>query len=337
MDMDSNNDVIIELEASLSKLVGVARLKILTPLIWFLRQSNPQRALLLAAEAQLLLPQSESSDADKKVAVDNLKRICKEAQVMAAEETRINERRLRRKQHLEREQKENEAQWQAAEAALPTAGKYDRLVLPSAPKKISALPQRRRDLYSDHLSAVIIDAFVLKARQKAGQKMGRAELARLSPPKQSDPISDETAAWMGKFCTVCSGGCCTKGKETAYVMVQTIVQYIDAHPTMLPEQVLEAYMARLMPETVTGSCVNHTKQGCSLPRDMRSHVCNNYLCDSLKSFEQRQHKQAGIDAVIVITRKKTNWQRYTDLDNRIIGTDIVDVDGIRPALIGAGR
>jgi hypothetical protein len=72
------------------------------------------------------------------------------------------------------------------------------------------------------------------------------------------------------------------------------------------------------------SCVNNTKTGCSLPRDMRSQVCNDYLCDPLNKLRKlftHTHLPKG---VFFISRAQNNWKKDDlDADNRIVGSVLI--------------
>ena len=55
MDMFALDDEVSRLELALSPLCGSARLAVLEPLVWYLRQRDTGRALALADEAEALL------------------------------------------------------------------------------------------------------------------------------------------------------------------------------------------------------------------------------------------------------------------------------------------
>ena len=58
MDMFAVEDEVAQWEVSLLPLRGVARLPVLVPLAWHLRQRDSERAAALAAETLTLLPQT---------------------------------------------------------------------------------------------------------------------------------------------------------------------------------------------------------------------------------------------------------------------------------------
>jgi hypothetical protein len=96
------------------------------------------------------------------------------------------------------------------------------------------------------------------------------------------------------------------------------------HPDQNPAQVLAAYMAYLPDESFEDSCVNHTETGCALPRDMRSSVCNGYVCESLMKLKDLFADTPVPKGVFFISRAQNNWNKDTlDVDNSIIGTGLM--------------
>ncbi len=71
---------------------------------------------------------------------------------------------------------------------------------------------------------------------------------------------------------------------------ETIFRYMSGHPDQKPRHVLAAYMEYVAEKSYEGSCVYHTEKGCSLPRNMRSNTCNNFLCDSLIELSELFNK-----------------------------------------------
>jgi hypothetical protein len=96
-----------------------------------------------------------------------------------------------------------------------------------------------------------------------------------------------------------------------------------ADPGLGPAELREAYLARLAPRTVSGSCIHHTRAGCSLPRGLRSDICNNYACSALVTLLDSQ--DAGpVREVIVLRRRQNRWkQGDLALDNGIVGAAVL--------------
>jgi hypothetical protein len=59
---------------------------------------------------------------------------------------------------------------------------------------------------------------------------------------------------------------------------------MQEHPEQSPEGILLAYLSHLGEESVERSCFYHQRDGCALPRAMRSDTCNRFLCPGLIEF-----------------------------------------------------
>jgi hypothetical protein len=151
-------------------------------------------------------------------------------------------------------------------------------VIPSTTLEMVELPEHRRHAFRERLASIIDEAV---ARRAAGEPV-EPDVAG-EPPAPPRP---ELAAVFGGACATCKGFCCRTGGDRAWLTTGTMQRYMDAHPEQGPGEVLEAYAAHVRPETVLGSCVYHQLDGCSLPREMRSDICNRYFCDGLHAFRR---------------------------------------------------
>ncbi len=146
--------------------------------------------------------------------------------------------------------------------------------IPAALHQISRLPAQRRRAFRDHLKSLIERAVTRPP---------------LPPESPQDNISAEDArlqAASGSACACCQGSCCRGGAHThAYLGVETLQRYMAAHPDQSPGKVLANYMRHIGDETCTGSCVYHRVDGCSLPREMRAAICNEFYCRGLREFQ----------------------------------------------------
>ncbi|MRW87344.1 GGDEF domain-containing protein, partial [Pseudoduganella sp. FT26W] len=79
MDMFALDDALAEWEAALPSRRGAARLPLLLPLAWHLRQRDTGRALQLADEAEALLPAAALSPDDAGAAAVRLQLVRAEA------------------------------------------------------------------------------------------------------------------------------------------------------------------------------------------------------------------------------------------------------------------
>jgi len=214
----------------------------------------------------------------------------------------------------ETEARENESAWEAVtrqSGAFPAA-QYERVVLPSGPRHLSNLPQRRRNRYRDHLNRIIAEAVTRPLGSDAPP----------AAPKRP-PLQASAATLIENLCTLCGGGCCTRGGHAAYLTPETIRRVMSQHPQLRPRDVLAAYLDRVGHRTETASCVNHGANGCTLPREMRSDTCNNFYCDALSTWAGAEG-QVMPRSALAIVRRHDAWNGKELID----GNDIVRVAAV---------
>lgn len=153
---------------------------------------------------------------------------------------------------------------------------YPVTIIPELTIRLGPLPRRRRVLFRERLRELVEEALA----EEAG---GAAEHASSAAPPAPEP-SAEAAAVLGAACARCRGFCCRGGGTHAYLSVATIRRYHAAHPEQGTAEVVAAYEARLGERSYRGSCVFHGGRGCTLPREMRSDICNGFFCDGLRDF-----------------------------------------------------
>lgn len=149
-------------------------------------------------------------------------------------------------------------------------------VIPAAVHSTTRLPAQRRCEFRDHIK-VLID---------------RAAALPVEPAIDQEPVIEAIAvqdarlqAASGSACACCQGSCCRGGAYThAYLGVETLQRYMTTHPDQSPRKVLASYMRHIGDETCEGSCVYHRADGCSLPREMRATICNEFYCGGLREF-----------------------------------------------------
>jgi hypothetical protein len=187
------------------------------------------------------------------------------------------------------------------------------VLLPSGPRRLRKLSQRRRRQHELHLRRIITE---------------------LAQPADPSPADDPTPTPTGRplaahLCTMCRGGCCTRGGDAAYLSVATLRRFIATEGPLAPDALLAAYLDRLPIRSEAGSCIHHGVGGCSLPRAMRSDICNNYACQALAEVLIDQHGGQPVQAVIVVQRRQDNWsQRRPGLDNSIIAQAVITDGGV---------
>jgi len=144
------------------------------------------------------------------------------------------------------------------------------LQVPSYKGTLAKLPRDRRGAFVAHLRRIIWEAMEVPSRP-----------SRKRIPDPPSPAQLDLAAWA---CAACGGECCSKGGTHAYLDDDTIHRVARERPRLSRRELAELYTACLPLESFAGSCVFHGAEGCTLPRSLRSDLCNSFYCTPLKRF-----------------------------------------------------
>jgi hypothetical protein len=106
---------------------------------------------------------------------------------------------------------------------------------------------------------------------------------RLASPLRPEP-SGFAATVARTACSLCKGWCCRNGGNDAFLDDRTMARVRIARPDMDERAVLRLYLDRVPAVAYRGSCVFHSKQGCTLDRSLRADVCNSYYCGGLGAY-----------------------------------------------------
>jgi len=104
------------------------------------------------------------------------------------------------------------------------------------------------------------------------------------PEDMPDPASPSELPVFTQACTGCRGNCCHMGADHAFLSIGIMRRYIRQHPEMSADQVVDVYSSHLPKASLEDSCIFHTDRGCNLPREMRSDLCNQFICKSLREI-----------------------------------------------------
>ena len=173
------------------------------------------------------------------------------------------------------------------------------VLLDSSTTVLTNLPKWRISRYQYHLYKVIGEAFSNTATLDEGESSGEG-----IPGVSSDSAASPRDSLLRQLCTVCAGRCCHSGGEKAYLTATTIARVRGQNPGIRPREVFARYMAALGNKTVAGSCINHSTDGCSLSREMRADICNEYYCPALEpATREGDIHENPVSAVLLISRK----------------------------------
>lgn len=232
------------------------------------------------------------------------------AQTWRATRKQLDTRAGLLRERAEAEGRENAAAFAAIGSRRAGGPPQDlELVVPSGHGRSRLLSERRRQAHAAHLDAII--AAALNAAETPAAAIGPALAPDAGAARSRLP---------GRLCGACGGGCCASGGVSAYLTETTIRRVMAADPGRDPAQLRAIYLGHLAQRTVAGSCVHHTRHGCSLPRSLRSDVCNNYVCDTLARLQRGLEADPPVRTVAVVRRRQNRWnQANLKLNNDIVG------------------
>lgn len=215
-------------------------------------------------------------------------------------------RESRRREEIERTTREVEHDLRAAHGpAVPEPLLHARL--PANERTVVPLSEERRAAFAVHLSAALDRALDDPDRP--------VPVAPDSPPAQE--------AMIRAACTACRGSCCTYGGDRAYLYPDHFRRLLQEAPGKTREEILSEYRSRLPDRVYFDSCVYHTEAGCALPRELRSNVCNTFLCGGLSEMLDAQPREGPPVPVLAICLRRSA--------SHVVRTALFDGDG-RPLL-----
>lgn len=122
-------------------------------------------------------------------------------------------------------------------------------------------------------------------------------LAELEP--QEPPA---TQALATRLCTMCRGRCCRFGLHgKAFLRAPQLRSWVDATPGATWGDAVEHYVGHVAAESLESSCLFHGRQGCTLPRERRSQVCNEYACDTLEQLRDAVGDDGDVAVVVGVS------------------------------------
>ena len=168
--------------------------------------------------------------------------------------------------------------------------------VPSGEAGVAALSTERREAHRAHLREALSDALGNPGEPDA-----------VDDP--DDHVSADLAARSAQICTACRGACCAGGGNHAFIGEDEIKRQLALHPQRKPEQLLTLWLKHLPETIIAGGCVYQGERGCTLPRKLRSDLCNTYHCSPLDAW--RDHAVTGepLTDALVIQRSYTQQQR----------------------------
>ena len=150
------------------------------------------------------------------------------------------------------------------------------VVVPANTRDTEPLPARTRRVFLARLQASLSRSF--EARAPDVSKIATAEESAALIDASTPFAFAAEAVLVGRTCATCRGECCTAGGDHAFLRDDSIARVRAQHPAFGQDALLAVYAEHLPARHYRGSCVYHTSAGCALPRDLRSNLCNRYVC-----------------------------------------------------------
>jgi len=202
--------------------------------------------------------------------------------------------------NLMQEEEENFLLYQKKLEKLPelNQNRHPLVVLnPVALGETQVLSEERKYRYLQHVRQLIVEV-----AEDIQSKKNTIPVNDPCYPPLNMPILDEEKRRVFNeiICEKCKGACCLNGGDTAFLQTETIKRYMTKNSWLTPEQVLQNYKETIAEQTCVMSCINHTEKGCGLPQEMRSDMCNNFYCSTLKELNTTFSKQETIPEGVVV-------------------------------------
>lgn len=130
----------------------------------------------------------------------------------------------------------------------------------------------------------------------------------------------EQGPLMDAACILCKGHCCLQGgPHNAFLEIEDIQRFRVRHRGATREDIRAAYREQMPEMTIVMSCVFHGSLGCTLPREMRSQLCNSFVCRGQSVLAQG--KAADKTAAVILAAPQSK---------AVAGATFDDDNGYRP-------
>ena len=153
-------------------------------------------------------------------------------------------------------------------------------MVPANTRETTALPLETRKTFLDRLETIVRRVFLAAPTVAPVADDDGAPASTMSWPGESLDSPAMTAV-LGRSCATCRGECCTAGGDHAFLREDSIERVRREQPSLDAAAMVAQYADHLPARHYRGSCVYHGLDGCHLPRDLRSNLCNRYVCGGL--------------------------------------------------------
>lgn len=135
--------------------------------------------------------------------------------------------------------------------------------LPGFAASLASVGKARRDALVVHLERLLPSAYAAYGT------------SRTREPAQITGNSDA--------CRVCNGYCCRNGGDMAFLTDEALRIVWSQQPQTSKADLISDYLEAVPEMAFAASCIFHSEHGCSVPDQLRSNICQTYLCEPLKA------------------------------------------------------
>jgi hypothetical protein len=175
-----------------------------------------------------------------------------------------------------------------ADATLPDL-KLPIVILPRFEESLAGNAERR-DVFREVIARKARDVVATVGEEDT-------EEAPLGEQVPGDPWS--TLA-LAQACGECRGWCCRNGGNYAYLQESDLRRVAAEQGINTWEDVVERYLSFIPDATYQDSCIFHGREGCGLPRSLRSETCTSFLCEAAGRLCETI-RQGATDLILVST------------------------------------
>lgn len=203
-------------------------------------------------------------------------------------------------------------------------------ITPSDQQKVERIRERLRSLVQWAFSHEFDDSEL--PRRPGWDSSGHATAHIYHADDIAEEASSVESPIFSTGCRMCRGYCCVTGSEHAYLNIGLIRDFIAENSDLAEEQVVQAYMQYVPESSFENSCIFHGEMGCTLPRNMRSDMCNRWLCPGLKRVRESLEHGTPPLFFIVASDEKTSSEEivassFVDARNHLSTEMLPDVLG----------
>ena len=226
-----------------------------------------------------------------------------------------------------KEKSENDDAYQTILEQHPGLNQQNtRLVIIPTGKTVPIVTSRKRiEKYFLHLQAIITEAGEYENADHVARDQYKNGFKRIEDDKklQSNlPLLELS----DRLCIMCKGGCCCSGQEHAYLSTFNMRLLMDKKPEWTGEDIFNLYSEKISHEIMQNSCINNTAEGCALPRELRSDVCNSYYCYPLAEYQKEMQASKKLLSVVAVQRESSNWDKQKqNIENNISNVTLLEV------------